>query len=241
MKKLLHAPAFGARAGHDGRRRIHEDHHEEEQHDRGRVVAIAGEEEASRTDEPPARVAVHRRADGQHAVQGRGPAERSGSSDGGPVEPSAHEGESAHEEPEHADGVDHEVHRERVGRVLGANETRLDEREARLHEHDEEARDQGPYEVDRVDPVGRRLRDRVDGHREVFRRGLVGIGLRITRHGVGRRRRLERPGLVRNRIVRQRTGGNEETQNQGAEGDEAEPTPLRSNEIQHACTSLLIY
>ena len=45
-------------------------------------------------------------------------------------------------------GVDHEVHAHGVRGVLRAGEAGLDHREAGLHEHDEEAADQRPHEVD---------------------------------------------------------------------------------------------
>ena len=45
--------------------------------------------------------------------------------------------------------VDQEVHRHRVGDVLGAREAGLDQREAGLHEHDQEAGEQRPHDVDR--------------------------------------------------------------------------------------------
>ena len=66
---------------------------------------------------------------------------------------------------QHADPVDHEVHRHRVARVFGASEAGLDERETGLHEHHEEAGDQGPDEIDgdgvRGRGGGRRPGDRV--------------------------------------------------------------------------------
>ena len=53
---------------------------------------------------------------------------------------------------EHADAVHHEVHHHGVVGVLGAAEPGFDDREAGLHEHDQEAADQRPDEVD-GDPV----------------------------------------------------------------------------------------
>ena len=112
-----------------------------------------------------------------------------------------HERESADPEPEHAEAVDHEVHRHGVRRILRPAQARLHEREAGLHEHDEEPGDQRPDEVDRVDAVGRRLRHRVDSHCEdPFVVALSRIGLRVAGDRIGGRRRLESARLVRYRI-----------------------------------------
>ena len=59
------------------------------------------------------------------------------------------QGEADGPEAEDADRVDEEVHAHRVGDVLRAGQPGLDEREAGLHEHDEEAGEQGPDDVDR--------------------------------------------------------------------------------------------
>ena len=53
-EEALEAPALRARAGHDRRGRVHEDHHEQEQHDRGSVVAVTGQEEPGRAEQAPA-------------------------------------------------------------------------------------------------------------------------------------------------------------------------------------------
>src|SRR5207247_16460 len=65
---------------------------------------------------------------------------------------------------DHPEAVHHEVHHHGVVGVLRPAEAGLDQGEAGLHEHDQEARDEGPDEVDR-DPV---LTDLVDdvGDRE---------------------------------------------------------------------------
>ena len=154
-----------------------------------------------RAEQAPAVVAVDGRADGEHAVQRRHAAERRRAADGGAVEAAAHEGEPADEEPEHAQRVHQEVHRHRVGGVLGADQAGLDQREAGLHEHDQEAGDQRPDEVDREEAVRRRLRDGVDRDRELLGRRLVGIGLGVARHRVRGRRGLEGAGLVGHRVI----------------------------------------
>ena len=63
------------------------------------------------------------------------------------------------QKPEDADGVDQEVHAHRVGDVLRAREPGLDQREPGLHEHDEEAGDHRPDDVQRGLRVGERLHD----------------------------------------------------------------------------------
>ena len=70
-----------------------------------------------------------------------------------------------------------------------------------LHEDDEEAGDQHPDEVDRVDAVRRGLRDGVDRDGELLRRRLLGVGLGVARHRVRGGRGLERAGLVGRRVA----------------------------------------
>ena len=87
--------------------------------------------------------AVTEQIDRELAVERRRSAERRDGAD------AAHlQREAADPVAEHADRVDHEVHRHRVRGVLGAGEPGLDHREAGLHEHDEEAGDQRPHDVD---------------------------------------------------------------------------------------------
>ena len=50
-------------------------------------------------------------------------------------------------------GVDHQVHSRRVRSILGTAQRRLDEHKSGLHEHDQEASDQHPNIVDRVQVV----------------------------------------------------------------------------------------
>ena len=49
---------------------------------------------------------------------------------------------------QHADAVHHEIHHHGVIGVLGAAQARLDDGKPGLHEHDQEAADQCPGEVD---------------------------------------------------------------------------------------------
>src|SRR5581483_9750240 len=58
------------------------------------------------------------------------------------------EGKSTHEVADHAETVDHEVHRHRVTGVLGATEASFNQCEACLHKHDKIASYQGPHEID---------------------------------------------------------------------------------------------
>src|SRR6188768_4149027 len=65
-EEALEAPALGTRASDDGRGGVHECHHEQEHHDRSRVVARPGEQEPSGTEQAPALVTIDGRADGEH-------------------------------------------------------------------------------------------------------------------------------------------------------------------------------
>ena len=77
---------------------------------------------------------------------------------------------------QHADAVHHEVHHHGVVGVLRAAQTGLDDGESGLHEHDQEAGDQGPDEVDGDLVLADLIGDVADG--EAFRLGgLVGDGI----------------------------------------------------------------
>src|SRR5207245_7121356 len=58
------------------------------------------------------------------------------------------EGETADEVTDHAEAIDHEVHRHCMTGIFGATETGFDKREPCLHKHDEVASHQRPHEVD---------------------------------------------------------------------------------------------
>ena len=153
-------PPLGHRAGRDRERGVHEDHLEEEESERGDVIGDARQEESRAAEEPPHVAAdgrpdelVHRLRNGQ-----RGPHRR--------ARPAHLQREPAHPEPQDAERVDHEVHHHRVGRVPGPREAGLGEREARLHEHHEEARDERPDEVERHARLA-------DGRSDLFERGLA--------------------------------------------------------------------
>ena len=186
----------------------------------GGVVAAAGEAEAGRAEEAPAVVAVDGRADGEHVVQRRQAAQRDRSADRGAVEAAAHEREAADEEAEHAERVHREVHRHRVRGVLGADQAGLDQREARLHEDDEEARDQHPDEVDREVAARGRLRDRVDGGGQLFGGRLLGIGLGVAGYRGRGRRRLVGADRVGRWLVRVGSRGREQAEQCHGQSDE---------------------
>ena len=148
----LEPEPFGHGPGRDGRRRVHEHELEQEEGDHPDVVGGATEHEARAAGKPPLGAA---QADREHLVKRLESAEV-GHPDG--AQAAEGEPEADEEEAHDADGVDHEVHAHRVHRVLGPGEARLDQREAGLHEHDQEARDEQPREVDAepvlVDEVG---------------------------------------------------------------------------------------
>src|SRR5664279_953699 len=77
-EEALEAPALGTRTRHDGRRGVHEDHHEEKENNGCRVVAGATQEEARRAKESPSVVAIHGRTDGEHVIERRDTAEAGG-------------------------------------------------------------------------------------------------------------------------------------------------------------------
>ena len=69
-------------------------------------------------------------------IQGRQSAELSRAANAGAINTAAHEGKSADEEAEHAQGVHHEIHRHGVRCVLGASQPGINKGETGLHEHD---------------------------------------------------------------------------------------------------------
>ena len=185
-------PALGEGTRGDGRRGVHEHHLEQEEDEDGGVVGVAREEEALVAEE------VERLAEefeGEHLVEDVRAVE---GEHGSPA--AGHEAEADRPEAQHADAVDDEVHRHRVAGVLVAGQAGLDEREARLHEHDEEPAEQGPRHVqadlDQLDVLGQGLgRDLVavlgEGGRGADPRagvaGARGVGLcrRRRRAGIG--------------------------------------------------------
>ena len=132
----LPLPPFRHGAGGDGRHRVHErDHVQEEGHAAGGVERLAGagpatlpeEDPVARTDEVLADRAVH--ADERERI---------------PTEHQRIADEVVGDEPE---TEDREVRRDDVRRVLGAAEARLDQREAGLHEDHEHRADDDPEQV----------------------------------------------------------------------------------------------
>ena len=145
-------PALGHRPCRNRRRGVHEgDHVEEERHHTGGVRARAGQREVTLPEEHPVAASDERAPD------------RLVVSDGGPHRSAEHEGVSDEEEGHETQAEDREVRADDVGRVLGAAEARFDQREARLHEDDENGADHDPQQVD-VDR-GYRLWHRVLGER----------------------------------------------------------------------------
>ena len=129
------APAFGEGAGRDGRGGVHEcDLEEEHGHDPG-ADAVAGEHEALRTEEAEVFAEEMDRELGSRRCAAENVT-------------AEHEAEADEVEAEDADGVDHQIHRHRVGDILGPRQSGLDEGEAGLHEEDQEAGKQHPDHVD---------------------------------------------------------------------------------------------
>ena len=135
-------PALGGRTGDDRQGRIHEDHLEQEDHhDRHVIGAALREEEPVLSEEAEG---LAEQGDGVLGVQGRRSAQVADAADAAHLDAEA-------DQPvgQHAHAVHHEVHHHGVVGVLGAAEARLHDGKAGLHEHDQEARNQGPDEVDR--------------------------------------------------------------------------------------------
>ena len=162
-------PALCGRTGNDGQRRIHEDHLEEEDDHDAHIVCVSGEEHAALSAEAPigAEEIQHMFADqrlqaAQVTVSGR----------------AAHlDAEADDPVSEQAARVHEEVHHVGVVGILHSAQTSFNHRESGLHEHDQEARDQGPGEVDA----------------DLVLTNLVGyIGQRYSDFGVGRGHVIDR-------------------------------------------------
>ena len=86
--------------------------------------------------------------------------ERAVTAEGGERADAAHlQAEADGPEAEDADGVDEEVHAHRVADVLGAHEAGLDQSEAGLHEHHQEAGDERPDDIETCLRIGDRFCD----------------------------------------------------------------------------------
>src|SRR5207244_9403765 len=85
------------------------------------------------------------------------------------------DGKTVDPEGESAERVDHQVHARCMRGILGTAQRRLDEHKPSLHEHDQEAGDQRPYIVDRVQIVDTAVR-------QISRLELIGnVALAIAR------------------------------------------------------------
>ena len=182
-------PTLGHGAGRNGDRGVHEDHLEQEQREDADVVHVAAQEEAPGTEDVeglPEQGDAVLTGEGWSSSEGRDRAH-----------PAHLKRETAHPVAEHAQRVDHVVHRERVGRVLGSSEARLDHGEPGLHEHDQEAGHERPYDVYGDLVVAHRLHDLgesgigriLDGH---VRGGARGGSGWVSGSGRSRRRRGRR-------------------------------------------------
>ena len=103
-----------------------------------------------------------------------------------------HEGKATDIKAQHAQWVNHEVHRHRMGHVLRPGEPCLHHGKSRLHEHDEETGDQGPDDVD-GDPVV------PDGIGQLGQGGFAGLRRRDIDGGAGVGTTRIRTGRQRNR------------------------------------------
>jgi hypothetical protein len=146
----LPLPPLGHRPGGDGRGRVHERDHVEEEGSGGcteRGVlsdpAEVSESEAALPQEHPFTGSDERVTD--RLVQPEVPRI---------AEPAEHERVAHEEEPDEPQAEDGEVRAEHVGCVLGPAEPSFDQREAGLHEYDEHGPDDHPEEVQTDADVG---------------------------------------------------------------------------------------
>ena len=133
-------PALGQGTGGNGCRRVHEDHLEEKQGEDRDIIDGAGKEETLAAKESEL---LSEERDGDFMVE---PGITAQSADG--AQSAEHEGKPADVESEHAQGIDHQVHGHGMSRILGPGKARLHHGESRLHEHDQEAGNQRPDEID---------------------------------------------------------------------------------------------
>src|SRR5262249_19650192 len=147
-------------------RRIHEHHLEQEQHHDGDVIRSVMHQKIAILAEEAERFVEE--FDAVLHAEWRNPAEVAI-----PTQATHLDGEADQPVSKHADAVHHKVHHHRVVRVLGAAQTCLHDREAGLHEHDQEASDQRPNEID-GDFILADLIDYVADREALGFRGLIG-------------------------------------------------------------------
>ncbi len=133
-------PAFRHGARGNGSRGIHKHHLEQEKGENPNVISGACQEVPSVTEDSkwlaengPSNFIAEARITTQCRQS---------------TQPAEHEGETANVKAQHAERIDHEIHGHGVVHVFGAGHARFHHGEPGLHEHDEEARDQGPHDVD---------------------------------------------------------------------------------------------
>ena len=172
--KAAYFQRSAAGSGDDGQRRIHEHHLEQEHHHHGDVISslvhqeqavLAPQAEGLSEQGEAVFAAEHRRA-----AQG---AQRSHA---------AHlNGEADQPVGQQTGAIDHEVHHHGVVGVLGPAQARFDRREPGLHEHDQEAGDQGPHEVDGDPVLADLVQSVLDGD------ALLAVGYHDVGHVTGER------------------------------------------------------
>src|SRR5262249_8244377 len=135
-------PTLSHRTGRNRSGRVHEYHLEQEQSEYSAVINAGAKEKAFEPDQIDR---FAHKVEVVHAVEhSRTAAERWVT-----AATTKHECKTAHIEAQHAERINHEVHGHRMGRVLRTAQTGFDESETSLHEHDEEASQQRPHDIDR--------------------------------------------------------------------------------------------
>ena len=129
-------PPLCHRSGRDRGDGVHERHHVEEEADERRRDQVTAQRPAAFPQEHPAPRAEQRSAD------------RFGQAERRVAEAAERQGEADEEEADEAEGEDGEVGGHHVGCVLRLAEAGFDEREAGLHEDDQDGADHDPQQVD---------------------------------------------------------------------------------------------
>jgi len=152
--ETFEAPALGQCAGGDGGGGVHENHHVEKEHEHAGRDGIPAEEKSAEAADSPVfsgdreieHVAERRST---IEIEGSGSADEGRSRTGrGAVDAAHHECVAANEKPDHAEGINQEIHAHGVSDVFGAAHAGFDQCEAGDHEHDEKSGEKRPDEID---------------------------------------------------------------------------------------------
>ena len=173
IDKRSKLPPLGHRPGRNRGGDVREQSLREKQGEHAPIDHLGGQKELGEAEQAEL---VAEERDRDLAIRESVTADRSAAADS-----AVHQRKADGKESQHAQGIDHQVHRHRVGDVLRASQARFDHREASLHRDHEKSRDEHPEHIDREPIDGRRIQ----------RDGGVGllVGITIARSADRRRRR----------------------------------------------------